>query len=55
MAVNLADLTDPEKVEFLLTELQDAAEVLGRYGHGNRQLEVVREMRGEVEQEAAYG
>ena len=52
MAVNLADLTDAEKIEFLLTELQDAAEVLGRYGHGNRQLEVVREMRGEVEEAA---
>ncbi|WP_200912611.1 hypothetical protein [Acidovorax sp. Leaf84] len=48
--MTLADLTDSEKVEHLLAELQDAGETLQRYGCGdNRALRTVREMRGAVD------
>lgn len=48
--MNLADLTDREKVEHLLEELQEAGETLQRYRCGdNRALRTVREMRGQTE------
>ena len=48
--MNLADLTDAEKVEFLLDELESAADTLRNYSAGTRYRQVVREMRGEFEE-----
>ena len=52
--MSLADLTDAEKIELLLDELESAADTLRNYSAGTRYRQVVREMRGEVE-EAAHG
>lgn len=48
--MSLADLTDAEKVAFLLDELESAADTLRNYSAGTRYQQVVREMRGEVEE-----
>ena len=48
--MTLADLTDAEKVEMLLDELESAADTLRNYSAGTRYRQVVREMRGEVEE-----
>lgn len=50
--MTLADLTDAEKVEMLLDELESAADTLRNYSAGTRYRQVVREMRGEVEEAA---
>lgn len=50
--MSLADLTDAEKVEMLLDELESAADTLRNYSAGTRYRQVVREMRGEVEEAA---
>ncbi|MFC4923627.1 hypothetical protein [Delftia deserti] len=47
--INLAELTDTEKVPLLLEWLEEAAQKLDRAwpAGGNRYLKFVREMRGE--------
>jgi hypothetical protein len=51
--MTLADLTDAEKVALLLDELQDAGKELQRYRCGDtRPLRIVREMRGQTEDES---
>lgn len=49
--MSLADLTDAEKIELLLAELESAADTLRNYSAGTRYQQVVREMRGEIGQE----
>lgn len=52
--MNLSDLTEAEKVEILLSELQDAGEELRRWRPGdNRALRTVREMRSGVQDNEA--
>ena len=52
--MTLAELTDHEKIEFLLAELQDAGHELQRWRCGdNRALRTVREMRPLVQESEA--
>lgn len=52
--MNLSDLTEAEKVEILLAELQDAGHELQRWRCGdNRALRTVREMRPGVQESEA--
>lgn len=47
MAITLAQLSDAEKVALLLSELQDAANMLRHYTITNRFQSVIDEIRGE--------
>ena len=49
--MSLADLTDAEKVAFLLDELESAADTLRNYSAGTRYSTIVREMRGDQQEE----
>lgn len=50
--MNAVALTDAEKVQLLLSELQDAGEELQRWrGGDNRALRTVREMQGQSDED----
>lgn len=55
--ISLDQMSDREKVAFLLEALEDAGETLRRYDPaGSRYIGYVREMRGEQQhQEASHG